>query len=93
MNPNNETELITSDYYLIKNFPDSSCKRNIMGKKMGINTKSVAAKERKNEKAAAEKAAKDAAIEDAKWRDDGNPLAKKQVSHYELKNLFYEKFK
>ena len=48
---------------------------------MGINTKSVAAKERKNEKAAAEKAAKEAAIEDAKWKDDGNPLAKKQVSH------------
>jgi len=46
---------------------------------MGINSKSVAAKERKNEKAAAEKAAKDAALEDAKWRDDGNPLAKKQA--------------
>jgi len=46
---------------------------------MGINSKSVAAKERKNEKAAAEKAVKDAALEDAKWRDDGNPLAKKQA--------------
>lgn len=50
-----------------------------MGKKMGINTKSVAAKERKNEKAAADKAAKDKAIEDAKWVDDDKNLAKKQV--------------
>lgn len=50
-----------------------------MGKKMGMNSKAVAAKERKNDKAAAEKAAKDAALEDAKWKDDGNPLAKKQV--------------
>ena len=50
-----------------------------MGKKMGINSKAAAAKERKDEKAAAEKAAKEAAIEDAKWKDDGNPLAKKQV--------------
>ena len=41
-----------------------------MGKKMGMNSKAVAAKERKNEKAASEKAAKDAAIEDAKWADD-----------------------
>ena len=57
---------------------------------MGINTKSVAAKERKNEKAAAEKAAKDAAIEDAKWRDDGNPLAKKQVSFYKI-NIFIQR--
>ena len=62
-----------------------------MGKKMGINTKSVAAKERKNEKAAAEKAAKDAALEDAKWRDDGNPLAKKQVRHYKLKIFIQRK--
>ena len=58
----------------------------IMGKKMGINSKSVAAKERKNEKAAAEKAAKDAALEDAKWRDDGNPLAKKQVRFNKTKD-------
>ena len=50
-----------------------------MGKKMGMNSKAVAAKERKNDKAAAEKGAKDAALEDAKWKDDGNPLAKKQV--------------
>ena len=50
-----------------------------MGKKMGMNSKAVAAKERKHGKAAAEKAAKDAASEDAKWKDDGNPLAKKQV--------------
>ena len=49
-----------------------------MGKKMGMNSKAVAAKERKNEKAASEKSAKDAAMEDEKWRDDGNPLAKKQ---------------
>ena len=52
----------------------------IMGKKMGMNSKAVAAKERKNEKAASEKAARDAAMEDEKWRDDGNPLAKKQVN-------------
>ena len=51
-----------------------------MGKKMGMNSKAVAAKERKNEKAASEKAARDAAMEDEKWRDDGNPLAKKQVN-------------
>ena len=50
-----------------------------MGKKMGMNSKAVAAKERKNEKAASEKAAKDAAIEDAKWVDDNKQLAKKQV--------------
>ena len=59
--------------------------RIIMGKKMGMNSKAVAAKERKNEKAASEKAAKEAALEDEKWRDDGNPLAKKQV------NLFLQK--
>ena len=58
-----------------------------MGKKMGMNSKAVAAKERKNEKAASEKSAKDAAMEDEKWRDDGNPLAKKQV------NLFIHKTK
>ena len=51
-----------------------------MGKKMGMNSKAVAAKERKNEKAASEKAAKDAAIEDAKWADDNKQLAKKQVN-------------
>ena len=50
-----------------------------MGKKMGMNSKAVAAKERKNEKAASEKAAKDAAVEDAKWVDDNKQLAKKQV--------------
>ena len=47
---------------------------------MGLNSKAVAAKERKNEKAASEKAAKDAAIEDAKWVDDNKQLAKKQVN-------------
>ena len=47
---------------------------------MGMNSKAVAAKERKNEKAASEKAAKDAAIEDAKWVDDNKQLAKKQVN-------------
>merc|ERR1719412_3002783 len=41
---------------------------------MGMNSKAVAAKERKNEKAA-----KDAAIEDAKWVDDNKQLAKKQA--------------
>ena len=46
---------------------------------MGMNSKAVAAKERKNEKAASEKAAKDAAMEDAKWVDDNKQLAKKQV--------------
>lgn len=46
---------------------------------MGINSKAVAAKERKNEKAASEKAAKEKAIEDAKWVDDDKNLAKKQV--------------
>ena len=51
-----------------------------MGKKMGMNSKAVAAKDRKNEKAASEKAAKDAAIEDAKWVDDNKQLAKKQVN-------------
>ena len=50
-----------------------------MGKKMGINTKAVAAKERKNEKAASEKAAKEKAIEDSKWVDNDKNLAKKQV--------------
>ena len=45
---------------------------------MGMNSKAVAAKERKHGKAAAEKAAKED-LEDAKWKDDGNPLAKKQV--------------
>ena len=50
-----------------------------MGKKMGLNSKAVAAKDRKNEKAASEKAAKEAALEDAKWVDDNKQLAKKQV--------------
>ena len=49
---------------------------------MGLNSKAVAAKERKNEKAATEKAAKEAAIEDAKWVDDNKQLAKKQVIDY-----------
>ena len=50
-----------------------------MGKKMGENSKAVAARERKNEKATAEKAAKEKAIEDAKWMDNDKSLAKKQV--------------
>lgn len=61
-----------------------------MGKKMGINSKAAAAKERKDEKAASEKAAKEAAIEDAKWKDDGNPLAKKQVNVNRKKFLMFE---
>ena len=45
----------------------------------GENSKAVAARERKNEKANAEKAAKEKAAEDAKWADDDKSLAKKQV--------------
>ena len=51
-----------------------------MPKKMsGENSKAVAARERKNEKATADKAAKDRAAEDAKWADNDKGLAKKQV--------------
>eukprot|EP00092_Neocalanus_flemingeri_P014687 GFUD01015849.1.p1 GENE.GFUD01015849.1~~GFUD01015849.1.p1 ORF type:complete len:227 (-),score=93.17 GFUD01015849.1:79-759(-) len=50
-----------------------------MPKKMaGENSKAVAARERKNEKVNADKAAKDAATEDAKWADNDKGLAKKQ---------------
>merc|ERR1712096_591205 len=50
-----------------------------MPKKMsGENSKAVAARERKNEKANAEKSAKEAAAEDAKWADSDKSLAKKQ---------------
>jgi len=45
---------------------------------MGENSKATAARERKNEKASAEKAAKEAAAEDAKWADNDRGLAKKQ---------------
>jgi hypothetical protein len=51
-----------------------------MGKKMGENSKAVAAKEKKNEKDQKEKATKDRSAEDAKWVDDDKSLAKKQVS-------------
>merc|ERR1719260_382745 len=50
-----------------------------MPKKMsGENSKAVAARERKNEKASAQKAVKEKAMEDAKWADDDKSLAKKQ---------------
>ena len=45
----------------------------------GENSKAVAARERKNEKANAEKAAREKAAEDAKWVDNDKGLAKKQV--------------
>ncbi len=49
-----------------------------MPKKLtGENSKAVAAKERKNEKAAIEKAAKQKAEEDSYWADDDRNLAKK----------------
>jgi hypothetical protein len=48
--------------------------------KKGENMKAVAAKQRKDEKASAEKAKKEKEIEDALWRDDDKHLAKKQVS-------------
>ena len=54
-----------------------------MGKKMGENSKAVAARDRKNEKDQQQKAVKDKAMEDAKWADDDKALAKKQVgNHY-----------
>ena len=56
-----------------------------MPKKMsGENSKAVAARERKNEKANAEKSAKEAAAEDAKWADSDKSLAKKQAGHFQL---------
>jgi len=48
--------------------------------KKGENMKAVAARQRKDEKASAEKAKKEKEIEDALWRDDDKHLAKKQVS-------------
>ena len=59
-----------------------------MGKKMGENSKAVAARDRKNEKEQQQKAVKEKAMEDAKWADDDKSLAKKQVSNVEeLKHL------
>ena len=52
-----------------------------MGKKMGENSKAVAARDRKNEKDQQQKAVKDKAMEDAKWADDDKALAKKQVGN------------
>ena len=51
-----------------------------MGKKMGENSKAVAARDRKNEKDQQQKAVKEKAMEDAKWADDDKALAKKQVN-------------
>ena len=45
-----------------------------MPKKTGENSKAVAAKERKNEKATAEKAQKQKQEEDAYWADDDKSL-------------------
>ena len=50
-----------------------------MGKKMGENSKAVAARDRKNEKEQQQRAIKEKAAEDAKWADDDKALAKKQV--------------
>ena len=52
-----------------------------MGKKMGENSKAVAARDRKNEKDQQQKAVKEKAMEDAKWADDDKALAKKQVGN------------
>jgi len=49
-----------------------------MPKKLTENTKAVAARERKNEKADKDKSAKAKAAEDALWADDDKSLAKKQ---------------
>lgn len=49
-----------------------------MPKKMGINTKSVEAKERKAATQKAEQARLDKAKEDALWADDDAKLAKKK---------------
>ena len=46
----------------------------------GENSKAAAAKERKSEKAEAERLKKEKAAEDALWQDDDKSLAKKQVS-------------
>ena len=55
--------------------------RHRMGKKMGENSKAVAARDRKNEKEQQQKAVKEKAMEDAKWADDDKALAKKQVGN------------
>ena len=52
-----------------------------MGKKMGENSKAVAARDRKNEKDQQQKAVKEKAMEDAKWADDDKAPAKKQVGN------------
>ena len=57
-----------------------------MGKKMGENSKAVAARDRKNEKDQQQKAVKEKAMEDAKWADDDKALAKKQVNWNKLLN-------
>jgi len=50
-----------------------------MPKKVGENSKAVAARARKEEVASAEKAKKAKEAEDALWRDDDKNNAKKQV--------------
>ena len=52
-----------------------------MGKKVGENSKAVAARERKNASQAQSKAAKEAALEDAKWVDNDKSRAKKEVKN------------
>jgi hypothetical protein len=49
--------------------------------KKGENMKAVAAKQRKEEKASAEKAKKEKESEDALWRDDDKHVAKKMVKN------------
>jgi len=53
-------------------------------KSLGENSKAVAARERKNEKASAEKLAKKQALEDEYWKDDNKQLAKKQAKKDEI---------
>ena len=55
--------------------------------KKGENMKAVAAKQRKDEKAAVEKSKKEKEIEDAYWKDDDRNLAKKQVCHCFIKGV------
>lgn len=50
----------------------------------GENSKAVAARERKNEKATSEKLAKQKALEDEYWKDDNKSLAKKQAKKDEI---------
>ena len=63
-----------------------------MGKKMGENSKAVAARDRKNEKEQQQKAIKEKAAEDAKWADDDKALAKKQVGWVYLDIVEYLNF-